>query len=103
MSAFKRLIVCCDGTWMNALGKEGSDTPPSNVWRICRLFNKVGADGTHQIVYYHAGVGSSGSTLDSVTGGDFGIGLDKVKWLSQLVGHHLTPHRTFKNSITLFA
>lgn len=30
------------------------------------------------MVYYHAGVGSSGSALDTFTGGDFGIGLDAV-------------------------
>lgn len=53
-------------------------SPPSNVWRICRLFKSVCADGSSQIVYYHAGVGSSGSKLDSVTGGDFGVGLDTV-------------------------
>ncbi|PSR80000.1 hypothetical protein BD289DRAFT_79241 [Coniella lustricola] len=72
----KRLIVCCDGSWMNALGKQGVSSPPSNVWRICRLFKNVCDDGTNQIVYYHAGVGSSGSKLDSITGGDFGVGLD---------------------------
>ncbi|KAF3764097.1 hypothetical protein M406DRAFT_339798 [Cryphonectria parasitica EP155] len=74
--SFKRLIVCCDGSWMNALGKQGESSPPSNVWRICRLFRNVCENGCNQIVYYHAGVGSSGSRLDSVTGGDFGVGLD---------------------------
>lgn len=57
---------------------NSNSTPPSNVWRICRLFKKFDSGGAHQIVYYHAGVGSSGSKLDSLTGGDLGIGLDMV-------------------------
>lgn len=63
-----------------------NSSPPSNVWRICRLFKKVGSDGASQIIYYHAGVGSSGSKLDSLTGGDFGVGLDLVChiWASSL-------------------
>ncbi|KAH9234234.1 hypothetical protein K456DRAFT_1749394 [Colletotrichum gloeosporioides 23] len=42
--AHKRLISCCDGTWMDSLGKQGT----------CH-------DGTHQIIMYDPGVGSSDS------------------------------------------
>ncbi|KAH8891804.1 peptidoglycan binding domain-containing protein [Thozetella sp. PMI_491] len=72
----KRLIVCCDGTWLNSLGKNGG-YPPSNVTRLSRVLKKTCSDGTHQIIMYHPGVGSSGSALDSITGGDFGVGLDQ--------------------------
>ncbi|KZL76893.1 peptidoglycan binding domain-containing protein [Colletotrichum tofieldiae] len=73
--AHKRLIVCCDGTWMDSLGSKGAE-PQSNVARISRVFRRTCQDGTHQIIMYHAGVGSSESIVDKFTGGMFGVGLD---------------------------
>ncbi|GJD04725.1 peptidoglycan binding domain-containing protein [Colletotrichum higginsianum] len=74
--ARKRLIVCCDGTWMDSLGSKGSE-PQSNVTRISRVLRRTCQDGTHQIIMYHAGVGSSESKVDKLTGGLFGVGLDQ--------------------------
>ncbi|KAK3994221.1 hypothetical protein QBC44DRAFT_367744 [Cladorrhinum sp. PSN332] len=71
----KRLIVCCDGTWMDSLGKKGRE-PPSNVTRISRVLCRTCSDGTHQIINYFAGVGTANS-LDQLTGGAFGMGLDQ--------------------------
>jgi uncharacterized protein (DUF2235 family) len=54
------------------------DEPQTNVTRISRCIKNTARDGTHQIVYYHPGIGSSGSSIEYITGGDFGIGLDAV-------------------------
>ncbi|KAK1658105.1 hypothetical protein BDP55DRAFT_708398 [Colletotrichum godetiae] len=56
-------VVCCDGTWMDSLGSKSAE-PQSN--------------GTHQIIMYHPGVGSSDSAVDKFTGGLFGVGLDQA-------------------------
>ncbi|KAK0609769.1 hypothetical protein B0T17DRAFT_501294 [Bombardia bombarda] len=71
----KRIICCCDGTWMDSLGKKGYE-PPSNVTRISRVFCRTCSDGTSQIINYHAGVGTANS-IDQFTGGAFGMGLDR--------------------------
>ncbi|PNY27913.1 Uncharacterized protein TCAP_02182 [Tolypocladium capitatum] len=82
--AKKRLIVCCDGTWMNSdygfvksglLGRKGALQVPSNVTRISRCFKRKCRDGTLQIINYESGVGSGSNVLDSLTGGAFGLGL----------------------------
>ncbi|KAH7209085.1 hypothetical protein DER44DRAFT_863532 [Fusarium oxysporum] len=80
----KRLIACCDGTWMDSdngyeeaglLRKEGSLQIPSNVTRISRCFEKRCSDGKLQVVNYESGVGTGRNVLDSITGGAFGMGL----------------------------
>lgn len=82
--AKKRLIVLCDGTWMNSdygyvkpglLNGKGGLQVPSNVTRISRCFKRRCGDGTLQIINYESGVGSGSNMLDSVTGGAFGVGL----------------------------
>ncbi|KJZ72151.1 hypothetical protein HIM_08416 [Hirsutella minnesotensis 3608] len=82
--AKKRLIVCCDGTWMNSaygyvkpglLNGKGGLQVPSNVTRISRCFKRKCSDGTLQIINYESGVGSGSNVLDSITGGAFGVGL----------------------------
>lgn len=83
----KRLIMCCDGTWMNA--DSGSEEGPfwnsthtiqvpSNVTRISRSFKHLCADGRMQIINYESGIGTGSNMLDSVTGGAFGTGLSEV-------------------------
>ncbi|KAH7347551.1 hypothetical protein B0T11DRAFT_291481 [Plectosphaerella cucumerina] len=72
----KRLICCCDGTWMDSLG-EKSGEPQSNVTRISRVLRRTTSSGMHQIIAYNPGVGS-GNVLDRVTGGMFGAGLEQV-------------------------
>ncbi|KAG5916264.1 hypothetical protein E4U42_007732 [Claviceps africana] len=80
----KRLIVCCDGTWMNSdygfvrshlFGRKGTLQVPSNVTRISRCFKRRCADGTLQIISYESGVGSGSNAFASITGGAFGAGL----------------------------
>jgi hypothetical protein len=66
----RRLVICCDGTW------NAADAGPAatNVLRILRCIAPAAADGTPQIVRYHAGVGT-GNRLDRLLGGSVGIGL----------------------------
>ncbi|KAK1598644.1 uncharacterized protein LY79DRAFT_586671 [Colletotrichum navitas] len=80
----KRLIVCCDGTWMNSesgyvkpslWNRKGSLQIPSNVTRISRCFRRRCSDGRVQIIEYESGVGTGSNTLDTLTGGAFGLGL----------------------------
>ena len=86
----KRLIMCCDGTWMNADSgfEEGPFwnpthriQVPSNVTRISRSFKHLCADGRMQIINYESGIGTGSNMLDSVTGGVFGAGLSQVRLL----------------------
>ncbi|KAM0260270.1 hypothetical protein ACHAQJ_002834 [Trichoderma viride] len=82
----KRLIVCCDGTWMNS--DNGYVEPtlehpqptlqvPSNVTRINRCFKRRCEDGTQQVMSYESGVGTGSNLIDTITGGAFGLGLSE--------------------------
>lgn len=76
---FKRLIVACDGTWLNADNGlvNGKISVPSNVTRLSRAIHPVSKDGIPQVVYYHFGVGSQGGIVDRVVGGSIGQGLSE--------------------------
>lgn len=77
---FKRLIVACDGTWLNsssAANDDGTIPPPSNVTRISRAIRDVSSDGIPQVVYYHFGVGSKGSRISRLVQGTTGEGLEE--------------------------
>jgi hypothetical protein len=83
----KRLIMLCDGTWKSkdsgyhrpSKSEPGASLQvPSNVTRISRLFKRRCRDGKAQIISYESGVGTGSNTLDSITGGAFGIGLAEV-------------------------
>ncbi|KAG0651894.1 uncharacterized protein D0Z07_1278 [Hyphodiscus hymeniophilus] len=84
----KRIILCCDGTWMDS--DDGFQKPtlipyvptgtlqfPSNVTRISRALSKTSQDGLHQIIYYHSGVGTGSSVIDTITGGILGTGISE--------------------------
>jgi uncharacterized protein (DUF2235 family) len=81
----KKLVVCCDGTWMNAnMGvKDASDAdnpmdpvlqPPTNVTRICRSVARKDEQGRAQIAYYQSGIGTD-NIYDNIIGGATGMGL----------------------------
>ncbi|KAL8694914.1 MAG: hypothetical protein Q9218_000485 [Villophora microphyllina] len=84
----KRLIVACDGTWMNSdngfqrdsylpWDHNGHLQVPSNVTRICRALRPMSGDGRAQIIYYQAGVGTEESWFDQIYGGGTGAGLSE--------------------------
>ena len=66
----KRLILCEDGTWLNSENGsiQGAVSIPSNVTRIARAIKPVGDDGVPQVVYYHYGVGATGTLLNKLSG-----------------------------------
>ncbi|KAJ9605793.1 hypothetical protein H2200_009642 [Cladophialophora chaetospira] len=76
----KRIVVCCDGTWMDA---DGDYQTPSNVTRIARAIRPNGIDTSvtphqyiPQIVFYQNGIGTGSPSLyDKVIGGATGEGL----------------------------
>ncbi|OCK78727.1 hypothetical protein K432DRAFT_356252 [Lepidopterella palustris CBS 459.81] len=94
----KRLIVCCDGTWLNSSNGVATDflnpvkaisneltgkislQTPSNVTRIGRCIKQLGTAPTtgsqpvQQITYYQAGIGSQ-DLEDKIIGGATGYGL----------------------------
>lgn len=78
LRTFKRLIVCCDGTWED--GTSEIETPPSNITRLSRClkqYAKVERNGVilsvPQITYYQKGVGTG--VVDQYIGGLSGAGL----------------------------
>jgi uncharacterized protein (DUF2235 family) len=84
----KRLIVTCDGTWVNSdngftrnswmpWNREVTLTTPSNVTRICRALVPETDDGVPQIVYYQGGLGSADSFWSYLFGGFLGEGISE--------------------------
>jgi len=95
----KRIIACCDGTWVSSIGDKRyvlpflilaftyyspqqltlylHSGPQSNVTRISRAFKRVCKDGKTQVILYDSGVGSSASKVDQIMGGAFGYGLEQ--------------------------
>lgn len=71
----KRLILCCDGTWNSADQEKNGAPCPTNVVKLgYRVAKRDG--GIPQLIYYDQGVGT-GNTLDRMTGGAFGDGLEE--------------------------
>jgi uncharacterized protein (DUF2235 family) len=76
----KRIVVCCDGTWLNS---DGDYQTPSNVTRVARAIPPVGVDKSvtphqpiPQIIFYQNGIGTGSPSLyDRVIGGATGEGL----------------------------
>ncbi|KAF2111795.1 hypothetical protein BDV96DRAFT_466860, partial [Lophiotrema nucula] len=91
---FKRLIVACDGTWLNSdNGLVNGKLPiPSNVTRISRAIKPVSQDGIPQIVFYHFGVGTQGGKLDRIISGATGEGLgDAVQTCYSFLANNYHP------------
>jgi len=82
----KRLIVACDGTWVNSdngyvrdswlpWNKTGHLANSSNVTRLCRALRSKSDDGIQQVVYYQGGLGSQNNFWSYFFGGYFGEGI----------------------------
>ncbi|PPJ55639.1 hypothetical protein CBER1_09534 [Cercospora berteroae] len=74
---YKRIIVCCDGTWMAA--NTGDASTPSNVAKIARAIAPHAlVDGkiVTQVVSYNAGLGSTSLPFAKAIEGGLGWGLD---------------------------
>jgi uncharacterized protein (DUF2235 family) len=81
----KKLIVACDGTWMNSdigWSKGGWFDPghpqnPSNVTRLVRALKPEDSEKRVQIAYYQSGIGTSWSAADKLLGGGLALGLSE--------------------------
>lgn len=84
----KKLIVCCDGTWIDSdngelvnngtwLSPNWEVQDPSNVTRIGRAIPCEDSHFRPQIVFYQAGVGSGPSMVEKLVGGGTGAGLSE--------------------------
>ncbi|KAK5064731.1 hypothetical protein LTR84_000565 [Exophiala bonariae] len=73
----KRLIVTCDGTWLDADNglSNGQKQIPSNVSRIGWAIKDTSRDGIPQVVNYQAGVGTMGGRASRTFSGATGFGL----------------------------
>ena len=71
----KNIVVCLDGTW-NQPEKLNGHRAPTNVLKFMRALLPTGSHGRCQVVFYDPGVGT-GSVVDRITGGVFGIGLSQ--------------------------
>lgn len=106
MAPQKRLVVCCDGTWVNSnQGLQGADADadpiepmlqqPSNVTRIARCIARSDPPGAspsvQQIVYYQSGIGTR-DLLDKVVGGATGLGLsENIREAYQFLASNYEP------------
>ena len=54
----KRLMVCCDGTWNRPDQLAGGVAAPTNVTKLALAVAREDDQGTSQLLYYHAGVGT---------------------------------------------
>jgi len=70
----KRLAIFCDGTWNSADQATDGVPSPTNVVKLALRVAKGDGD-VPQVVYYDQGVGT-GNSLDKLTGGAFGEGLN---------------------------
>jgi uncharacterized protein (DUF2235 family) len=61
---FKRLIVCCDGTWeAGDHASKGESSYQTNITRMCHALadDALMPDGMHvpQVIFYQSGVGAN--------------------------------------------
>ena len=72
-----RLVLCFDGTW-NKPDEEHrpEEQVETNVRRFHEAALAAGPDGTHQIKWYSAGVGTRWD--ERLRGGAFGYGIDEI-------------------------
>ena len=80
----KRIVICSDGTWNSPV--DGDST---NVLKLARAIKPVATDNKPQVVFYDWGVGTDTHTI---TGGAFGVGLDKnIQDTYRFIVHNYNP------------
>ncbi|MCA9471481.1 MAG: DUF2235 domain-containing protein [Nitrospirales bacterium] len=74
--AFKKIVICCDGTWNKPeVAMNSKRYRPTNVLRIARAVSNVDEQFHHQIIYYDSGIGTDGGLGHRLIGGLTGYGL----------------------------
>ncbi|KAK3072975.1 hypothetical protein LTR53_005835 [Teratosphaeriaceae sp. CCFEE 6253] len=97
----KKLIICCDGTWMDSdngwvpgkWGQPGHLQNPSNITRIARAIRPEDDHHHPQIVYYQAGVGTGIGLYSHLVGGGTGLGLaENVREAYAFLANNYSEH-----------
>lgn len=89
----KRIALCADGTWniRDQVDKATGKRRPTNVTKVARAIRPRDGRGVDQVVFYHAGVGTTRG-LDRYTGGAFGDGIENnVRELYRFVVYNYEP------------
>ena len=73
----KRIVICCDGTWNTPDKQENNLYCITNVAKIAEAVKERSEDSTRQLVYYHLGVGTSGSLFHRIFDGATGAGISQ--------------------------
>ncbi|KAF8807359.1 hypothetical protein BYT27DRAFT_7164861 [Phlegmacium glaucopus] len=93
LDAFKRIIVCCDGTWQD--GVSESRSAYTNVIRLARTINHIDErfiPPIPQIVFYQSGIGSEKNFYSEYIEGTTGSTLaDKVEEAYGFIAHNYSP------------
>ncbi|CAA7265844.1 unnamed protein product [Cyclocybe aegerita] len=78
LKVFKRIVVCCDGTWQDGISQHRSRY--TNVLRLARSIHhedKRFHPAIPQIVFYQSGVGTENNFyseyIEGTTGGSLGV------------------------------
>jgi len=91
--AFKRIIVCCDGTWQD--GFSESRSVYTNVLRLARTIHHVDErfkPPIPQVVFYQSGIGSAKNLYSEYIEGTTGSSLaDKVEEAYGFIAHNYSP------------
>jgi uncharacterized protein (DUF2235 family) len=90
----KRIVICADGTWnvRDQMDKETGKRRPSNVTKIARAVRARAPDGVDQVVFYHDGICTEGGTLDKLTDGAFGHGMEEnIRTLYRFILYNHEP------------
>jgi uncharacterized protein (DUF2235 family) len=107
----KKLIVCCDGTWMDAdsgyikgkLSSSGAPQTPSNVTRIARAIKDQDDAHHQQIVYYQAGVGTGIGFYDHLVSGGTSTGLsENIREAYSFLVSNYSEHDKIKQPDSIF-
>jgi uncharacterized protein (DUF2235 family) len=89
----KRIIVCADGTWntRDQVDEESGRRRPTNVTKVARAIRPRDDHGVDQVVFYHDGIGTRGTT-DKFSGGAFGRGIeDNIRNMYRFLVYNYEP------------
>jgi uncharacterized protein (DUF2235 family) len=73
----KRIVICCDGTWNTPDPTAHGVAEPTNVSKLAYAIVR-GAGGVRQMLFYHPGIGTSGSWLSRLYDGYTGSGVSST-------------------------
>jgi uncharacterized protein (DUF2235 family) len=70
----KRIVICCDGTWNTPDQTNHGVAEPTNVTKLADAVSRT-AGGAAQMLFYHPGIGTSGSRFSRLYDGFTGSGV----------------------------